>query len=86
MIWIFQLLALMKKEFLAIWSDKKSRTIIIVPPLMQLFIFSFAVTLEVKNIDIAVLDRDNSTKSQEIIRNLSYSNSFTNIYLALANL
>ena len=80
MAWIFQLLALMKKEFLAIWSDKKSRTIIIIPPLMQLFIFSFAVTLEVKNIDIAVLDRDNSTKSQEIIRNLSYSNSFTNIY------
>lgn len=80
MAWIFQLLALMKKEFLAIWSDKKSRTIIIIPPMMQLFIFSFAVTLEVKNIDIAVLDRDNSTKSQEIIRNLAYSNSFTNIY------
>ena len=80
MAWIFQLLALMKKEFLAIWSDKKSRTIIIIPPMMQLFIFSFAVTLEVKNIDIAVLDRDNSTKSQEIIRNLTYSNSFTNIY------
>lgn len=80
MAWIFQLLALMKKEFLAIWSDKKSRTIIIIPPIMQLFIFSFAVTLEVKNIDIAILDRDNSVKSQEIIRNLSYSNSFTNIY------
>lgn len=80
MAWIFQLLALMKKEFLAIWSDKKSRTIIIIPPMMQLFIFSFAVTLEVKNIDIAVLDRDNTTKSQEIIRNLTYSNSFTNIY------
>jgi ABC-2 type transport system permease protein len=80
MVWIFQLLALMKKEFLAIWSDKKSRTIIIIPPLMQLFLFSFAVTLEVKNIDIAVLDRDNSVKSQEIIRNLSYSTTFSNIY------
>lgn len=80
MVWIFQLLALIKKEFLAIWSDKKSRTIIIIPPLMQLFIFSFAVTLEVKNIDIAILDRDNSLKSQEIIRDLTYSKSFTNIY------
>lgn len=80
MIWIFQLLALMKKEFLAIWSDKKSRTIIIIPPLIQLLLFSFAITLEVKNINIAVLDRDNSTKSQEIIRTLSYSNSFINIY------
>jgi len=76
----FQLLALMKKEFLAIWSDKKSRVIIIIPPLLQAFIFSFAVTLEVKNISIAVLDRDNSTQSTELIRTLSYSNSFTKIY------
>lgn len=75
-----QLLALMKKEFLAIWSDKKSRVIIIVPPLLQLFLFSFAVTLEVKNISIGVIDRDNSTKSLELIRSLSYSSSFTKIY------
>ena len=33
-----------------------------------------------KNIDIAVLDRDNSAKSQELIRNLTYSSSFTNVY------
>ena len=80
MIWLSQLLSLIRKEFLAIWSDKKSRIIIIVPPLMQLFIFSFAVILEIKNINIAVLDRDNSAKSQELIRDLTYSNSFTNVY------
>ncbi len=75
-----QLLALMKKEFLAIWSDKKSRVIIIVPPILQLFIFSFAVSLEVKNISIGILDRDNSTKSKELIRTLQYSDSFINVY------
>lgn len=77
---MYQLLALIKKEFLAIWSDKKSRIIIIVPPLIQLVLFSFAVTLEVKNISIGVLDRDNSLKSQELIRTLKYSNTFTNVY------
>jgi len=77
---LYQLLALMKKEFLAIWSDKKSRVIIIIPPLLQLFVFSYAVTLEVKNISIGVLDRDNSTQSQELIRTLKYSSSFTRIY------
>ncbi len=79
-IWFYQLLALMKKEFLAIWSDKKSRVIIIIPPLLQLFVFSYAVTLEVKNISIGVLDRDNSVQSQELIRALGYSSSFVNIY------
>lgn len=80
MIFLNQLLALMKKEFLAIWSDKKSRVIIIIPPLLQLFLFSFAMTLEVKNIHIGVLDRDNSVQSEELIRSLEYSNSFTHVY------
>lgn len=77
---MYQLLALIKKEFLAIWSDKKSRAIIIVPPLLQLLLFSFAVTLEVKNISLGILDRDNSVQSQELVRKLSYSNTFTHIY------
>jgi ABC-2 type transport system permease protein len=70
----------MKKEFLAIWSDKKSRTIIVIPPLLQLVLFSFAVTLEVKNVDIAVLDRDNSAQSGELVRSLSLSKTFSRVY------
>ena len=77
---MYQLLALIKKEFLAIWSDKKSRVIIIVPPLIQLILFSFAVTLEIKNVSIGILDRDNSAKSQELVRTLKLSNTFTNVY------
>lgn len=77
---MYQLIALIRKEFLAIWSDKKSRIIIIVPPLIQLVLFSFAVTLEVKNINIAVLDRDNTPKSEELIRVLKLSDTFTNVY------
>ncbi len=77
---MYQLFALIKKEFLAIWSDKKSRAIIIVPPLLQLLLFSFAVTLEVKNINLGILDRDNSVQSQELIRKLSDSKTFTHIY------
>lgn len=77
---MYQLIALIRKEFLAIWSDKKSRIIIIVPPLIQLVLFSFAVTLEVKNINIAVIDRDNTPKSEELIRVLKLSDTFTNVY------
>lgn len=77
---MYQLLALIKKEFLAIWSDKKSRMIIIVPPLVQLVLFSFAVTLEVKNISIGILDRDNSVQSQELVRTLKLSQTFTSVY------
>lgn len=38
------------------------------------------MTLEVKNISLGVLDRDNSVQSQALVRKLSYSNTFTTIY------
>jgi ABC-2 type transport system permease protein len=63
-----RLLALIKKEFLAIKNDKKSLAVVIFPPVAQVILFSFAATLEVKNIDLVLLDFDNSSKSREIIR------------------
>jgi len=69
-----RLLALIKKEILAIRNDKKSLMVVIIPPLVQVIIFSFAATLEVKNIDLVLLNQDGSQKSQELIRNLQGSN------------
>ena len=46
-----RILALIKKEFITIWQDPKSRGIIIAMPLLQLFVFANAITMEVKNID-----------------------------------
>ncbi len=74
-----QLLALIRKEFLAIWSDKRSRIVIIVPPLLQLVLFAFAVTLEVKNISIGVLDSNGSRESKEFVRSLKYSDRFEEV-------
>lgn len=71
--------ALIKKEFLAIWKDKKSRVIIIVPPLLQLFLFSFAANLQVKNITLAVYDRDNAPASRELAEGFDRSPSFTTV-------
>ena len=50
--------ALVIKELLAVLRDKKSRTVLVLPPLLQLTIFAFAATLEVKNIELAILDKD----------------------------
>jgi len=49
---------LMIKELLAILRDKKSRFILIIPPLVQLFVFSFAATQEARNLSLAVLNQD----------------------------
>jgi len=63
---IGRLIALIKKEALAIKNDKKSLFVVIVPPLIQVFLFSFAATLEVKHIDIAVFDQDGSHASRQL--------------------
>ena len=55
------------KELLCVLRDPRSRFVLIGPPLMQLLIFSFAATLDVRNVDIAILDRDNGRWSQEFV-------------------
>ena len=75
-----RILSLIKKEFLIIWRDPKSRMLIILPPLMQLFIFAHAMTMEIKNIDMAVLDRSNTTESRELISRFYNSKWFRKIH------
>ena len=60
---ISRLWALIKKEFLTILRDPKSRIIIIAPPLIQLALFANILTMETKNADIAVIDASNTLES-----------------------
>lgn len=73
--------ALIKKEFFSIWRDPKSRTLIIMPPLMQLFIFAHAATMEVKNIHMAILDKNQTLQSRELIKKFENSVWFKQIIL-----
>src|SRR5688500_4959408 len=59
-----RLRALVIKELLAVLRDPRGRLILIVPPIIQLFVFAYAATMEVKNVDIALLDRDRGAWSQ----------------------
>lgn len=59
------------KELLCILRDPRARAIILGPPLMQLLIFSFAATLEVRNAKIAIFNNDGGAWSQELISRLA---------------
>lgn len=74
-----RILALIYKELLAVWRDKKSRFILIFPPLMQLFIFSFAATLDVTNVTIGILNRDHGEKGFELVQRIKGSPTFTHL-------
>ena len=72
--------ALIIKEFLTIFKDPKNRMLVIVPPIIQLVIFAQAITMEVKNIDVSILDYSNSYNSRELISKFSASGWFRKIY------
>ncbi|MDJ0979692.1 MAG: ABC transporter permease [Erythrobacter sp.] len=67
------------KEFWALMRDPKARITLVVPPLIQLIVFSFAATLEVRNVEIGVLDRSRGVASAEIVSQLAGSPNFKRI-------
>jgi ABC-2 type transport system permease protein len=74
-----RLLALVTKEILAIWRDPKSRFTLIVPPLIQLFVFSYAATYDVTNISVAVLDEDGGPEAREFLSRFEGAPAFARL-------
>lgn len=67
---IARLRAQIIKELLSFLRDPKTRLTLVVPPVLQLFVFSYAVTLDVTNVTLAVLNDDSGRWSQEMIQRL----------------
>ena len=55
-----------KKELIHTLRDKKLRIVIFMLPILQLIVFGFAATFDVKNIRLLVIDRDHTTVSREV--------------------
>lgn len=71
--------ALIIKELLTLFRDPKGRFILIGPPVLQLIVFAFAATLEVKNVSLVVYNQDLGQHSQEVVQRLNGSPTFTSI-------
>ncbi|MGD9807938.1 MAG: ABC transporter permease [Deferribacterales bacterium] len=85
---LLKLKAMLIKELKQMLRDPKMRMVVLGIPMVQMLVMSFALTLDVKNIDIAVLDMDKSDTTNEIIHRMQssgyfiiekYSNSLTEI-------
>jgi ABC-2 type transport system permease protein len=61
------------KEFIVLMRDPTSRAMILGMPILQLLIFSFAATMEVRNINIAVVNDDAGRASYEFIQRVEAS-------------
>jgi ABC-2 type transport system permease protein len=68
--------AIAKKEFFHIYRDPRSLALVILMPALLMLLFGYAVTLDVKKVSIAVLDRDRSQESLNFIQRFSASPYF----------
>jgi drug efflux transport system permease protein len=64
------------KEFIQVFRDKRSRFVFFVPPMVQMLIFGYAATFEIRNVPTVVLDLDHSQESRELISRFSSSQYF----------
>ncbi len=66
-----------KKEFLHIFRDRRSLFILFGMPVAQIMLFGFAITNEINNVEIAVLDHSKDAVTQEIIHRIAASKYFS---------
>src|SRR5439155_998303 len=74
-----RLSAIVRKELITMLRDPRARLSLIIPPIIQLFVFSSAATMEVKNIAVAVVDLDRGPYALDVQQRLGGSRSFTRL-------
>ena len=74
-----RILAIARKELLVLMGTRQSRFMVLIPPVIQIFIFAWAATMEVKNVDVVVINEDSGYWSQEVISRLRGSPTFRHI-------
>ncbi len=72
-----QFLAFVKKEMLHIWRDKRTLFILFGMPVAQITLFGFALSTEVKNSAVAILNPTPDEQSEKLIERLDASAYFT---------
>jgi ABC-2 type transport system permease protein len=67
---------LCRKEFLAVLKDPKTRSILVLPALVQSLLFGYAATYDLADVPYAVLDRSHSAASAELLARLDGTGVF----------
>lgn len=71
-----QFLTFVRKEFYHVFRDKKTLLLLFGMPIVQIVLFGFALTNEIKNTNIVICDYANDQASHRIIDKLEASRSF----------
>jgi len=74
---IKRVIPVMRKEFLQIKRDPRSLGIALLAPVVLLILYGYAVTFDIKNINISAVDYDNTAYSRQYVSKFEASGYFT---------
>jgi ABC-2 type transport system permease protein len=64
------------KEFIQVFRDKRTRFVLFGPPIIQMVIFGYAATLDIRHVPTAIMDYDNTQVSRDLISRFAASRYF----------
>jgi len=82
---LHRLRTLVRKELLAQLRDPRSRRLLIMPVLLQLLVFPFAATMEVKNNVLAIHNLDAGPASTELLQRFAQTRAFPKMVFLYSN-
>lgn len=76
---LLRIIALTRKELLAVLKDRRARMSMLLPPIIQALIFGYAATYDLNRVPYALLDRDHSAASRELVAGMDGSGVFERV-------
>ena len=67
---------LVRKEFIQLFRDRKNRPLLIIAPLVQLIVFGYVVTTDVRDIRVALIDQSRTPESRRLIDAIDGNKTF----------
>lgn len=67
---------LVRKEFIQLFRDKKNRPLLIIAPLIQLLLFGYVMTTDVRDIRVGIYDQSHTRESRMLLDTLDANRTF----------
>ncbi len=70
------LISMIKKEFAQVLRDPRTRGILFGPPIIMIFVFGYAISMDVNSVNLALLDEDRTVMSRGLVEKFTGSGYF----------
>lgn len=71
---------LVRKEFIQVFRDKRNRPILVLSPLIQLVLFGYVVTTDVRDIRVGAVDHSKTPESRRLLESFDANPTFRILY------